>query len=192
MPPQHSARDGPLGVSDLFAAPVRRNLRDLSQALEKLATGDPVSVLFRTKRYGIYRIVGKATWSDVHGALAIAGETLGVAGRPSSAIVRIDSDPVYLDPHTICPAAASQILHGDLISARFECFPYGEFVIAGHAVALGERMTMLGGWLVSVDGKEGRALRAVHQLRQEGTSAARPPRASILADDYSVDAVGAT
>lgn len=172
-------------VSDLLSAPSRRNVKALTEALVNVREGGPAVAIFRTKRYGLYRVAGTATKSEVYGSLLLAGEPLGIAGSPSPRVVGIEGGEGEWIPEVAGDVQPVDVAHGEVVSALFEAEPYGQFVITGHAVALGDRSMMLGGWLLNAGGEPGRAVRLIDRLDSSASDAAPPPAADIVVDTSS-------
>jgi hypothetical protein len=159
-------------MTTILNAPTRRDVKALTDDLASLGVGDIVSITFRTERYGTYRVSGIAMESGVYDALVVAGEPLGVGSRPSTSVVDIDMETIDLGSHVNENVSPLDVVHGDVVSVLFHVLPYGDFVITGHAVALGDSSLMVGGWLVRASGGPGLAVCTVE--RHEANSSASP------------------
>ena len=164
----------------LLTAPTRRDPKGLSAVLTDVAKGDAVSALFRSDRYGVYRIFGHTYASVAYDGFLLAGAPLGVPGRLSGDLVRLDrlgDDPWDIPQGS--PMPLGTVAHGDLVAARFDAHPYGEFVAVGHAIGLGTSSLVVGGWLVASAGESGVRLIDMTYLPQTLAGAPCPPRAAV-------------
>ncbi len=153
-----------------------RNLRALTAILADLDGGELVEATFRSDLYGPFMIHGRVVRSRATDGLLVAGHFLDTttAGTPKPAPDLFALAPAADLPTQVTPTACiANIEHGDIVEARFEQQPYGQFVITGfavHAPVAGDTL-IVGGWYLSG--------------REPGSAAPRLLEVQIVADTCS-------
>lgn len=134
---------------DLSRVPGRRNVADLGRALGELQVGDPVVATFRSPRYGVYVVRGRASSSRAHDGLVVSGHVLGAPGKVSGelmGVARAEDDASGVLGGSGVPDG---LKNGDLVTALLDHDHYGTFTVTGHLVGLGASLLMVGGWIVA-------------------------------------------
>ncbi|MTE14142.1 hypothetical protein [Nocardia aurantiaca] len=141
----------------------KRDVRRLTAALAEAEAGMHAAASFRSAVLGPHVLTGAISVSEATGSLMMAGQPLETSGtrrgpvpellalalETRTADERIDA-PTTSVPQDL-PETVSGLQHGDLVEARFEQTPYGQFSVAGFALwaPAGQAFVVGGGWFVT-------------------------------------------
>jgi hypothetical protein len=125
----------------------RRDVQAIRDTLSSLAPGDPVRVVIRSPRYGLYAVDGTVR-TGANGQLCVADTALGAAGEIQGLSLR-DADESAPGPEL--PSSVEGLAHGTPVRVTFDEPAYCAFQVTGPLSAGDDAFLLVGNWIV-VDG----------------------------------------
>lgn len=180
------------GVNYDLSVPARRDIKQLTAAIEAAEDGSTTQVRLSLARYGTFDLVGRARRSPILGGLMVSGTALDQNGKPTKPLQVIESvpelDAVELDPGAV-NAELKALTHGDLVTARFTDPSYGDFGITGIAVwsVVGDYF-IVGGWLLGSGDAAAPRLTELVRLAPVGDHPwPVPAQITVVGEDIGID-----
>ncbi|MFC7432015.1 MULTISPECIES: hypothetical protein [unclassified Agrococcus] len=176
-----------MSTADRLAAAqgaTKRDVAAMTAAIADRAADAPVRATFREDRYGLFEYAGvPVTVSDGSRLLAARSFDSGT-GKPTSTLRAFEvlDDLADADGETV---DATDLVHGDLATARLEHALYGAFDVTGVALQTpdGSR-TLVGEWIVAADGEAASTVTAVARIASANAhDVAVPPRLAHVETD---------
>ncbi len=122
----------------------RRDVQAIRDALSALSPGDPVSVVIRSPRYGLYAVDGSVRVAS-NGQMVVADTALGAAGEIQALSVRPGDD---VPPQGGLPGSVADLHHGTVARVTFDEPAYGAFHVTGPLTAGDDAFLLVGRWIV--------------------------------------------
>lgn len=175
-----------------LSVPARRDIKQLSAAIESTEDGTSIQARLTLVRYGTFDVVGTARRSQTVGALLVAGAALDQNGKPTKPLQTLqpvpDLDPVTPDAAAVAAQLAA-LGHGDLITARFTDPSYGDFGVTGIAVwSVVGGTFIVGGWLIGSSESPAARLTELARLAPAGEHPwPVPAQITVVGEDIGID-----
>lgn len=166
-----------LGLSVLEIT-ARRDVKGMTAILAELRPEDRLAVTFRTPRYGVFTVCGKAVRSVSVNTFMIGSLFIETNGKPDKTVMSLGSGDVAATvnaPETgdgdrdQLQLVVDDLVHGDLVEATFVQQPHGCFSITGVAVQTADGAILaVGSWFIAQGGHAASRLRALTRLASAG------------------------
>lgn len=175
-----------------LSVPARRDIKQLSAAIEAAEDGGTVQARLSVTRYGTFDLVGRARRSPILGGLMVSGTALDQNGKPSKPLQGLetvaDLDAVEPDAATVATQLAA-LTHGDLVTARFSDTSYGDFGVTGIAVwSVPGATFIVGGWLIGAAESPATRLTELVRLAPVGDHPwPVPAQITVVGEDIGID-----
>ncbi|WP_313814568.1 hypothetical protein [Glutamicibacter sp.] len=151
-------------MDTFIKGPSKRDVAGMKAAFGSVATGDIISVLYKTSRFGNFLITGKAHATVLDdlmvGGLNAAAAVKKAKGADGDEVSQRQPDkdvrafPAEFDGEfDPIPVKTNELHHGDLVVASFNQEPYGDFLVTGVITEAENDPTylMVGPWIVQTD-----------------------------------------
>lgn len=187
-------------MDTFIKGPSKRDVAGMKQAFGEVQTGEVISVLYKTVRYGNFLVTGTAH-KTVLDELMVGGLNAAAAGKKAKGAdgeeitsCQPDKDvrafpAEFSGEFTPQEIEVSSVKHGDLVVVSFRQLPYGDFVLTGVATEdeKDAQRVQVGPWIIrTVDGPASRML-DVKLVATAGSHIAPVPtrRGAVEADDLA-------
>ncbi|MGK9148324.1 hypothetical protein KXS11_11915 [Plantibacter flavus] len=175
-----------------LSVPARRDIKQISAAIEAAEDGSSVQARLSLSRYGTFDLIGAARRSQIVTGLFVAGTALDQNGKPTKPLQVLESvaDLDAVDPDASAVSAQlADLTHGDLVTTRFTDPSYGDFGVTGIAVwSVVGGAFLVGGWLIGAEGSPAPRLTELVRLSPVGEHPwPVPAQITVVGEDIGTD-----